>query len=57
MNERFMRIALEQLGIDTLVTRNNDTDDFKEVSVWGLRQALNTAYAAGVVEATKVLCK
>jgi hypothetical protein len=41
------QIAAEHLHIDTLTTRNSDRLDFHEVSVWGLKEALQAAFTAG----------
>ena len=41
------QIAAEHLHIDTLATRNGDRLDFHEVSVWGLKEALQAAFTAG----------
>ena len=41
------QIALEHLFIETLATRNSDSLDFHEVSVWGVKSALMAAYEAG----------
>jgi hypothetical protein len=43
----FTRIAREHLDIETLETRNMDSLDFHEVSVWEIRQALQAAFEAG----------
>lgn len=40
-------IAAKKLGFETLAARNSDSDDFREVSVWGVREALELAFAAG----------
>ena len=40
-------IAKEFLGIETLQTQKSDSLDFHEVSVWGLKAALEEAYRAG----------
>jgi len=40
-------IAKVNLQIETLATRNSDRLDFHEVSVWGLKRALEAAYEAG----------
>jgi hypothetical protein len=40
--------ALEQRG--GLDTRSNDTEDFPEVSVWGIREMLRKAYELGKAE-------
>ncbi len=42
------RIAQEHLFIETLATRDSDSLDFHDVSVWGVRQALIAAYQAGL---------
>jgi hypothetical protein len=41
------RIARDQLDLETLETRKMDSLDFKEQAVWGIKQALLDAYAAG----------
>ena len=41
------QIAAEHLYIDTLAARNSDRLDFHEVSVWGLKEALQAAFTAG----------
>ena len=41
------QIAAEHLHIDTLATRNSGSLDFHEVSVWGLKEALQAAFTAG----------
>ena len=41
-------IAKRHLRMETLATRNSDGLDFREVSVWGVRAALEAAFAAGV---------
>lgn len=40
-------IAEIELGIDTLETRNRDSLDFHNVSVWDLKRALKNAYING----------
>ena len=40
-------IANNVLGIETLETRNSDSLDFHEVSVWGIKEALKQAYEMG----------
>jgi len=42
------QIAAEHLHIDTLATRNSDRLDFHEVSVWGLKEALEAAFTDGL---------
>ena len=41
------KIAQDVLGIETLERRWSDSLDFREVSVWGLEEALKLAYEAG----------
>lgn len=40
-------IALKHLFIETLKTQNSDSLDFHEVSVWGVKEALQAAFRAG----------
>ena len=48
MNDKlFAAIAKEHLRIEMLETRRSDSLDFHEVSVWGVRDALEAAYKAG----------
>jgi len=47
------QIAQEHLFIDTLETRNSDSLDFHDVSVWGVKEALIAAYQAGLAAAQK----
>ena len=51
------RIAQEHLFIDTLETRNSDSMDFHDVSVWGVKEALLAAYQAGLATAQKAAKK
>lgn len=44
----FTEIAREHLGIETLESRGRDSLDFHDVSVWGVKAALQAAYGAGV---------
>lgn len=41
------KIAADHFGTTTLETRNSDSLDFTEVSVWQLKKALRAAYDAG----------
>ncbi len=45
-NDIFTAIAQQHLGIETLKKRNRDSLDFHDVSVWGVKAALEAAYAA-----------
>lgn len=47
LDQLFQRIALDHLFVDTLETRNSDRLDFHEVSVWGIKTALQAAFEAG----------
>jgi hypothetical protein len=40
-------IAKRHLLVDTLETRNNDSQDFYEVAVWCIKAALDEAFEAG----------
>ena len=40
-------IAQRRLHLETLETRRSDSLDFHEVSVWGVKAALEEAFAAG----------
>ena len=51
------RIAQEHLFIDTLETRNSDSMDFHDVSVWGVKEALLAAYQAGLAARQKAAQK
>ena len=41
-------IALDHLFIETLVTQHSDRLDFHDVSVWGVKSALQAAFDAGL---------
>ena len=41
-------IAKKHLSIETLEIRNSDSLDFHDVAVWCLKEALKSAYEAGV---------
>jgi len=41
------KIAYKYLDLTTLKTRNSDSLDFHEVSVWGVKKALEEAFKAG----------
>lgn len=45
--QALLAIAKEHLDIHTFETRNHDSKDFHEVSVWGAHAALKAAYEAG----------
>jgi len=47
-NQLFTEIAKEHLNLETLETRNSDSLDFYDVSVWGIAAALEAAYQAGL---------
>ncbi len=52
-NDLFTKIAQQHLGIETLETRNRDGLDFHDVAVWGVKAALEAAFAAGQNTANK----
>ncbi|NRD68558.1 hypothetical protein HRD49_43250, partial [Corallococcus exiguus] len=45
--ETLERIAREEMDIETLEKRWSDSLDFHNVSVWGVKAALEAAYQAG----------
>jgi hypothetical protein len=47
------KIALDHLFIQTLETQMSDRHDFHEVSVWGVKSALEAAFEAGRMVATQ----
>ena len=47
LDQLLTQIALDHLFIETLATRNSDSLDFHDVSVWGVKSALMAAYEAG----------
>jgi hypothetical protein len=46
-HRRLSEIAIEHLNIPTLETRRADSLDFYNVAVWGVKAALQAAFAAG----------
>ncbi|MCP1638599.1 hypothetical protein J2T50_000292 [Streptococcus gallinaceus] len=61
MNNKIKK-QLEQIAIENsyavecrgdLETRNSDSEDFLDISVWGLREMLKQAYELGKQEASK----
>ncbi|MCD4823046.1 MAG: hypothetical protein K8S55_00425 [Phycisphaerae bacterium] len=53
MQKTLERIAAQHLDFETLETRKSDSLDFYDVSVWGVKAALEAAYQAGQNVATK----
>ena len=47
-DEMLTKIANEVLEIKTLDSKNSDSDDFHELSVWRIKAALEKAFAAGI---------
>ena len=47
LNEILENIAKQHLFVETLETRHSDRLDFHDVSVWGIKAALEAAYLAG----------
>ena len=51
MNKQLEKLALETLnslnGRGNLETKDNDNEDFFEVSIWGLRDLLEKVYELG----------
>ncbi len=48
MDKEIALIAKDVLWIETLETRHSDSLDFHDCSVWGLKEALEAAYKAGM---------
>lgn len=46
-DQLLLEIAKKHFMIETLETRNSDSLDFHDVSVWGIKAALQEAYEAG----------
>ena len=46
-------IAVDNLEIPTLEARGSDSHDFHDCSVWGIKRALEQAYALGLKESGK----
>jgi hypothetical protein len=47
LNQILENIAKQHLFVETLETRHSDGLDFHDVSVWGIKAALEAAYLAG----------
>lgn len=47
IDQTLTEIAAKHLGLETLEARNSDSLDFSEQGVWGIKDALAAAYAAG----------
>lgn len=47
------QIAKKELCLETLETRNNDSQDFHDLAVWEIKAALDAAYKAGQQSANK----
>ena len=57
LEQLLARIALDHLFIETLETRNSDSLDFHDVSVWGVKSALVAAYQAGLAAGQNAIAK
>jgi hypothetical protein len=57
LDQLLARIALDHLFIETLATRNSDSLDFHDVSVWGVKSALVAAYQAGLAAGQSAAAK
>ena len=57
LDQLLTQIALDHLFIETLATRNSDSLDFHDVSVWGVKSALMAAYQAGLAPGQKTAAK
>ena len=47
MKEKLAKIAKDILSVKTLETRNSDSLDFYDMSVWQIKEALELAYKLG----------
>jgi hypothetical protein len=47
LDQLLQQIALDHLFVETLETRNSDSLDFHDISVWAIRAALQAAFDAG----------
>lgn len=47
INKGLAKIAKDVLEFETLETRNSDALDFKTLSVWAVKEALQLAYLKG----------
>jgi hypothetical protein len=52
MKDTIAKIAKFYLYIDTLEQQGSDRLDFHDCGVWGIRRALEAAYAAGAASGT-----
>lgn len=57
LDKLLAQIALDHLFIETLATRNSDSLDFHDVSVWGVKSALMAAYQAGLAAGQSATAK
>ena len=57
LDKLLAQIALDHLFIETLATRNSDSLDFHDVSVWGVKSALVAAYQAGLAAGQNAAAK
>ena len=48
--EQIEHIAATVLSLETLEARNRDRLDFHELAVWQIKEALEAAYLAGMVD-------
>ena len=47
MEKELAKIAKDILSVETLETRNRDSLDFHDISVWTIKEALELAYKLG----------
>ena len=53
LEQLLTQIAQSKLGLETLETRRSDSLDLHDVAVWGLREALEAAFNAGLEQGRK----
>ena len=56
MNQIFEQIAQHHLRVTTLETRNSESLDYYELSVWNLKAALEAAYQIGFRNGKDITC-
>lgn len=55
LEEIAMAYSIEILERGGLDDRNNDREDFPEISIWSIRQILEEAYKAGLEDGRKTV--
>ena len=53
VDDLFEELAKKYLRFETLTPRNRDSLDFRQVSIWDVKRALEAAYNEGVQEGAR----